>query len=405
MVRTVSIWSVLLIVFATEPAVAGPGELLKQAVEENNTAQEPTKEEIHALVSKADALVEQQAFAKAIALYERAYRLAPMEQSNYVRLLVAKRAAGSMTAQEREALELIREEASVKIDQIFRLVRLDVLQARRALRAADAALAMAKIEHAESALDGLPDPVDASPYRRQLIELRKAAVRRAGRRARQAGGSGQTSTRQRATRATPASSAPGDERVLTLIDGAQEEGPSPTGRIIDVDSLLDESGDTHVYARELAEARRRNRVDWVLNSDEAAMAPLAELAFPADWPERTARRAKYRDGVIYESRPYQGKDGKMYTTVIYNLGDLVHPVPNFYASYPGTAREQRMQNLDRQYLRERSQIFNGYPEDLAAGLPLLHFFGGIDNNAVSPRTDPRQTERIVRIIERFVNDQ
>ncbi|MBK8269156.1 MAG: hypothetical protein IPK83_12950 [Planctomycetes bacterium] len=50
-------------------------------------------------------------------------------------------------------------------------------------------------------------------------------------------------------------------------------------------------------------------------------------------------------------------------------------------------------------------IFNGWPEDLAAGLPLLHFFGGIDNNAISTRTDPNETARIMAILNQFVNSQ
>ena len=80
-------------------------------------------------------------------------------------------------------------------------------------------------------------------------------------------------------------------------------------------------------------------------------------------------------------------------------------MPNFYATYPWSGYEQHQRLLDRQYLRERSMIFNGWPEDLAAGMPLLHFFGGIDNNAVSTRTDPYETARIMDILNNFVNSQ
>ncbi len=387
--RNVCHWSLLTVLLVALPVLAGPSDLLKQAVEENNPAVPVTGEDVQAIVSKADRFLEQREFDKAIGLYERAYRLAPMEQSNYIRLLVAKQAAGRMTEPEHEALDLIRQEESARIDQTFRIVRLDILQARQALRAADTALATAKLDHARSALDGLPTFVDAAPYRRQLTNLRKATAKKAG----------------KVKTPAPKVEDAVDSDVLTLMEGADEGEPSPDGRIIDVEDLLADSHALHRYDRELADARRRNRVDWLLSNNEAAIAPLGDMTFPDDWPERTARRARYRDGVIYESPPYKGEDGKTYTTAIYDLGDLVHPVPNFYATYPGTARMQRMQMLDRHALRWRSQIFNGYAEDLAAGMPLLHFFGGIDNNAISTRTDPRETERIMRMLKRFVDDQ
>ncbi|MBN2563748.1 MAG: hypothetical protein JXQ75_22755 [Phycisphaerae bacterium] len=403
MPRNVPIWSIMVFALVGTPLLAGPGDLLKQAIEENDGVDDATAEQVKKLVCQADKLLEQRSFGEAIELYEQAYRLAPMDQSNYVRLLVAKRAAGRMTTQEQEALELIRAQESANIDQAFRLARIDILQARRALRMGDGELAMVKLEHAKAMLDGLPKHVDDAPYRRLLTELRTTAVRKAKQTANRADRTG-TASVDRPVGEMPANPPGPTGDVLTLMDGADGADPLPTGEIVDLDALLAGSDDdTHDYDRELARARRLNRVEWLLSNNEAAMAPLADMTFPADWPERSSRRARYRDGVIYESQPFTGKDGKTYTTAIYDLGDLVHPVPNFYATYPGTARMQRMQMLDRDYLRERSQIFNGYADDLAAGLPLLHFFGGIDNNAVSTRTDPRETDRIVRIIERFVN--
>jgi hypothetical protein len=38
-------------------------------------------------------------------------------------------------------------------------------------------------------------------------------------------------------------------------------------------------------------------------------------------------------------------------------------------------------------------------------MPLLHFFGGIGNNAVGTRTDPAETERVPRIIEQILGEQ
>jgi tetratricopeptide (TPR) repeat protein len=85
------------------------------------------------LIDEGDRLLEQRQFNKAIKLYERAYRLAPADQNNYIRLLVAKRAAGVMTKQDRQALDILEEGRIAELDQIFRGVRLKIIQARGAL--------------------------------------------------------------------------------------------------------------------------------------------------------------------------------------------------------------------------------------------------------------------------------
>ena len=410
MARVAPLCAVLFLFSAASWSAADPGELLKQAIEENKAAPPAKAAEIQRLVSEADKLAEQRKFDQAIGLYERAYRLAPLNQATYYRLLVVKQAAGRLTAAEKRALDLIREQEAASVDQAFRSVRIDILQVREALRVGDADLASLKLKHAEATLKDLPKQTDTAIYQRELGELRKAVVRHAN----------QTDT---SGEATPGNSQGKD--TVTLADGlddastpatqtataneksarAADREPEPSfgGKIIDVEALLAESGNLHSYDWAMEQARRRNRTEWFLNNNEASMAPTTDMTFPADWQERTARRARYREGVIYESQPFTGPDGQTYTTVIYDLGDLVHPVPDFPATYTGLAWDQRNEMLDRQYLRERSQIFNGYADDLAAGLPLLQFFGGIDTDAYRPRTDRAETERIIQTIERFVN--
>ena len=382
MPRTGIILLTLFAAFRVSFAVAQPASLLDQAIEENESAQSEDASNAGALITKADRLIRQDRFDEAVELYTRAYRQSPGNR-NYLRLLVAKRAAGRLTADDREALDLIRQQEAGSVEQVFRALRLDILQAKQALRADDADLARTKTDHAEKLLESLPPYVDADVYRNKIRSLSR-----------------------RTQRAQDLDPGRGSKRSLQMSD--QGEDAYDDGEIINVeealgdDQALDEDQARHAYDRQLNAALRRNRTDWILRSNEAALAPVMDMAFPADWPELVAKRNRYRDGVIYEGTPFTGDDGQTYFTAIYDLGDLVHPVPNFYASYPGTAREQRNQNLDRMYLRMRSQIFNGYPEDLAAGLPLLHFFGGIDNHAVSTRTDPYETARIATIIERFI---
>ena len=406
------------IVFAESIALADPADLLTQAIEEDQAATRPTDKTEHQvvkkLISEADRLVAQRKFNRAVALYRRAYRLAPSDQDNYVRLLVAKRAAGVMTEQDRRALEIIQEGRAAQVDQVFRAVQLKMIQARQALHDGDHGLAEAQVIAGLAMLDRLGDSVNVAPYRRKL----KAILRGSRHKAREASKVSQA-LRRHGVVAVDGSTIvvtrpvePGDTtKGPTLMDaGAKSQETvlkedKQEAENIDVDEVLGETHRRHVYDRRLTRALRRSRARIFVNQNQAAMPPLRDMTFPVDWTEKTARRSKYRGGLIHKGKPFVGKDGKTYYTAIYDLGDLVHPVPNFYATYPGTAYEQRRETLDRLDLRERSQIFNGYAEDLAEGLPLLPYFGGIDNNALSTRTDPQETERILQILDQFIHDQ
>lgn len=398
----------------------GPADLLDQAVRENEakTAAKPAENpEIDRLLAEANRLSDAREFAEAVTLYEKAYRLDPNNRAMYARLLVAKRSAGTLTDQDQEALALIEEEVAAEVAQVYRGVRLQIIQARQALRSGDLELARERIASATGALDRLPQHVDTSPYRRELASLSEGLIRRTSRAAKAekslANGSNAVVTR-RANQTDPTLMDTGE---VTTVESATVASRThgdrgtyefvETGEIIDIDDALYCDQAIHAYERELARCLARQRSTHFIDNQVAAF-PLpagVDMVYPADWCEKTARRAEYRDGVIHEGAPYTGADGQTYQTVVYDLAELVHPVPNFYAAYPGTVREQRMQSLDRQYIRERSMIFNGWPEDLAAGLPLLHFFGGIDNNAVSTQTDPYETDRIMAILDRFVNNQ
>lgn len=395
---------VLIVVVAAPRLFAGPDDLLDQAVEENDGRRQVAVDahEVAEIVSRADELFDHREFAEAVRLYERAYRLAPGNRAHYARMLVARRAAGVMNEADREALALIEEEDRATVASTFRTVRLNIIQAKQALAETDAPLAKSRIVDAEFALRSLPKDVDATPYWRQLTQLRKSLARK------------------RATHTSLRSPSPeSEDHVLLLGDtGEANETTAPvdsssttnvadhadTGEIMDIDALLMATQRRLEYDRDLDRALAAARADVILTAAESALPPAANggMTFPTDWADRTAKRSKYRDGVIYRTPDFTGPDGQTYHTAIYDLGDLVHPVPNFYAPWALTGWQQRVQMEDRAALRYRSQIFNGYADDLAAGLPLLHFFGGIDNYAVSTRTDPRQTAHVVNMIEQFM---
>ncbi len=399
MSRSRLLFAMLVAAVLAVPALAGPADLLKQAIEENETAP-PSTQAVDKLVSEADRLAEQKQFKEAIALYQKAYRLAPSNQANYVRLLVTKRAAGVMTAQDREALAMIQESHAAQGEQVVRTERLKIIQAKGAARSGDGALAKRLVRAATDALDGLPERIDTSPYRREL----NSVLIRVARKGNRATAKKDRRVRQRSTVVVTSPTDTPAPLLSDVGDAPAGEADIETGEIIDVDAVLAEDHERHAYDRALSAALARSRATTLLSNNEAAM-PLDGMTFPDDWAEKTRRRARHRDGVIFESKPFTGADGNTYTTAIYDLAELVHPVPNFYSDYPGTARRQRMEDEDRYYLRERSMIFNGHAEDLAAGMPLLHFFGGIDNNAISRRTDPRETDRIVRTLDLFLSSQ
>ena len=392
-------------------AFAQPAGLLGQAIEENNAAPaDPAK--VKAIVREADGLVAQRKYEDAIRLYTKAYRMSPTDQATYARLLSAKKAAGKLSAEDREAWDLIQRQQATTVQQTLEWVRLDLVQAKSALREGDAALARVKGESAQARLDSLPRDVDVVIYRKQVRDVLNVAKIKALR-AERAGGYGKTgndgvltlSDQGTTAAVTTATGNTTTAVATTTTETNTQTATVTTGEIVDTTAIVMNDKDQHIYDKSVAAALRQNRADWLLQANEAAIAPTTDLQYPSDWVERTRKRVKHKDGVIYEGQPFTGADGQTYITAIYDLGDLVAPVPNFYATFPGFGYTQYQQSLDRQYLRDRSMIFNGYAEDLAAGLPLLHFFGGIDNNAISQRSDPNEVARVVATIESFLNHQ
>ncbi len=358
------------------------------------------------LSKEADKFVSQKRYEVAIALYEKAYRLAPSDQGNYSRLLIARRAAGRMTAEDREALDLIEKQHASRVQQTLADVRIRLVQARAAVREGNVALAKAKVNSAKMTLDNLPPDVDVSIYRQQIKDTQNS-IRRADRKVSRSRQVDDTLTLGDTVEMTPVDpKAPAAAAPIPYTPPTADPQPVTTAEMSESRSVEMYDNDQHVYDRSVEAALLQSRADVLMRSGgEDMIPPTTDLTYPSDFAEKTRRRAKYRDGVVYESASFTGADGQTYTTAIYDISDLVVSVPDFYAPYPATAREQRQWELDRQFIRDRSFIFNGYPEDLAAGLPLLHFFGGINQNAIGGRTDPNQRARVLRTIEAFLNHQ
>ncbi|MFH1574285.1 MAG: hypothetical protein ABIG68_09895 [Acidobacteriota bacterium] len=122
------------------------------------------------------------------------------------------------------------------------------------------------------------------------------------------------------------------------------------------------------------------------------------LVYPADWEELSRRREKYRDGTIYKGPEFRNEQGEVRQTVVYDIRSLVHPVVDF-GNPPQLDLGILTQTLaDRAALRRTSAIFTGYADQLAAGIPLLGYFGGVDEDGVVPAFDDRAHDDLMRIV-------
>src|SRR5262249_41372679 len=107
--------------------------------------------------------------------------------------------------------------------------------------------------------------------------------------------------------------------------------------------------------------------------------PNHEIGYPDDWKERVARRSRFANGQAARTPGVTGADGKEWYAAMYDIRELTYVPPSFAPAFSLDPVEDLRNTLDRDALRQRSQIFSGTAEDLAAGIPLLRFFGGVDD--------------------------
>lgn len=127
------------------------------------------------------------------------------------------------------------------------------------------------------------------------------------------------------------------------------------------------------------------------------------LVYPPDWTEISRRRERFRDGRIYTGPETRNDQGELRQTVIYDVGALIQDVPNFTDAPQLDLDVQTRTLADREALRRGSEIFNGYAEDLAVGIPLLYYFGGIEESSVPPnRGEEARMAELQRIIQQVI---
>ncbi len=338
--------------------------------------------------------------------------------------------------------DLAETEARARNELLFAQARLDLVQARRLLQENSYAAAAAKARRALQSLTQLATTMDVSVYELQAEGIIARAERNApptmgqiqgeveievadpngeivvevdgeyppdelDRKARAAAKVGRRYTGG----PVPEIDTSGDadalrERALMNQEPHDDYGYRPGEELVDVRAILDRDEQRHFYERALRLAYKSIEARLLMEADEARVVPEGEIAYPNDWPERVARRQQYADGVIARSDSWTDADGREWYLAVYDIHDLIYVPPDFTPT-DGIPLSRSIRELqDRAALRDGSYIFTGYPEDLAVGIPLLRYFGGVDDYAIrGPKYSLERQAQIVNLINRFLAER
>lgn len=187
-------------------------------------------------------------------------------------------------------------------------------------------------------------------------------------------------------------------------------GYRPGREIIDRRAVIDRDNQRIYYQDALREAYRANEARLLTEVDEARITPSNGLvSYPDNWPEIVRKRAKYKDGVVARSPSWTDKDGREWYVAIYDIHDLIYEPPDFQ-NIEGLGflpREGLQAAEDRAALRQYSEIFRGFPEDLAAGIPLLRHFGGLGDPFAyrGPKYSLERQQQIINMIRAFTGEK
>ncbi|GIK16215.1 MAG: hypothetical protein BroJett003_11790 [Planctomycetota bacterium] len=131
------------------------------------------------------------------------------------------------------------------------------------------------------------------------------------------------------------------------------------------------------------------------------------VTYPPDWADLTRMRAAWADGLLYRGPEFVGEDGQTKYTAIYNTADLTADVPHFNSAPVLDLHAMMQAHADRVALRQSSDVFTGSVADLAAGIPLLSFFGGVDEYHVPPMSTGTQVQPqdIQRMIDEVLRER
>ncbi|MFQ5805185.1 MAG: hypothetical protein ACE5I3_01905 [Phycisphaerae bacterium] len=180
-------------------------------------------------------------------------------------------------------------------------------------------------------------------------------------------------------------------------------GYRPGKEIFDTEAVLERDRQRVYYEDALRSAYKADEARLLTQADEARVVPEGDIAYPDDWPDKVAKRAKYAGGEMARSESWIDKDGREWYVAIYDIRDLIYVPPDFQPAFSLEPAENLRNTLDRHALRLYSGIFNSYyPADIAAGIPLLRYFGGLDDFEFrGPKYSVERQQQIVEMIKAF----
>ena len=319
------------------------GALLRDAVDGGRATQ----------ASAADTaieLYESGRFAESIPWFDQALETDPHNESLITARLIARRKAGQLTPDEQDLLNVLNEEKKARIELVVRAVHLRTLQARGLLLRGRHTEAMIIANELIEKVNRLPEGADRDALIGPLREIADLAT---GRRT-----------------AVQRSEAP--RRYL------------PGRRSRTVDETIARDTERLIEQGDIRRGYKSDEAEQLTDVDRSRRIPSGLMTYPDDWLDITERRKQYADGLLYKGKPFRGKDGQMRYTAVYDLRDLLTVAPDFLDSPEMDLAVVVRNAADRYALQWRSPIFAGYAEDLAAGAPLLQFFGGLDESRVPP---------------------
>jgi len=271
------------------------------------------------------------------------------------------------------AKEALRVEREAEVQLAVGVIRLGLLKSRARLAQGRFDDAKAMAQRTLIAIDDLPESVDrealVGPLRRVIADAE-------------------------AGRASSPNLAGPDPGILLMQEGEPERDEPLTYEEV-VYRDLEEQDERHVA----------NVDDAMSRLGDTRLSSSKVLVFPADWEAMSERRAARRDGVIYRGPEFRDESGELKQTIVYDIGDLTHRLPSF-SDAPQLDLHFITQNaLDRAALRRHSNIFTGFPSDLAAGIPLLQFFGGVDEHYVGEESGGTEKSDLMRIMGQVLEGQ
>lgn len=362
----------------------------------------------------------------------------PTDQELIARALAVRQEAatgGSPNAQAAQPAqvvdELSRQEREARVELTMSLARVELLMARKSLRATRYADAARRAKRVLGYIAQLPAEKDASVYELQaegvLAKVARAGIDVEAMRAAEVEGPDLKAARRMANAMNrlPAG-VRGAAQVARRFDGADTRDVDTTGQteplrkrtlrnqlpndygynpgreIIDVDGVLARDNQRLYYEGALHTAVTANEAHRLTNVEEARLAPDGVVSYPDNWRQTIAKRARYADGEIARSKTWTDDEGREWYVALYDIRDLTYLPPDFQPTLTLDPGESLRNAEDRAALRLRSEIFSGYAEELAAGIPLLRYFGGVDDFAFrGPKYSYERQQQIVKLIKAF----